>query len=60
MGSQSSMLLTYAVRGSSALEEIDGTRHATMTKAVRRPDVATVPVTPAMTPALTCALGFPL
>ena len=54
------MLLTEAVSGSSVQEMIDGTRHGAVTEAVRRPGVATVRATPALTSALTCALGFPL
>ena len=60
MGSQVSMLLTKAVRGSSAQELIDWTCHAGATEAVRGPDVATVLHTPTPMSALTCALGFPL
>ena len=59
MGSQSSMLLTYVVRGSSAQELMDWTCHAGVTEAVRDPGVATVLPTPAPTSALTLYPGFP-
>ena len=52
------MLLTEAVPRSSAREWIDGTRHAAVMEAVRRPGVVTVRATPALMSALTSALGF--